>query len=82
MGGKGPGLETSSCPPSPTDGLGSFAYCCFGNCPRTPRNRSRDRLGHRDPSVTLRVYAHVIRDRAADIASVFERTMYDENAGQ
>jgi integrase len=30
-----------------------------------------DRLGHADPSVTLRVYAHVIRRHAAGIADVF-----------
>ncbi|WP_165553324.1 hypothetical protein [Kribbella capetownensis] len=30
-----------------------------------------DRLGHADPSITLRVYAHVIRQRAAGIADVF-----------
>ncbi len=29
------------------------------------------RLGHADPSVTLRVYAHVIRDQADDAADVF-----------
>jgi hypothetical protein len=30
-----------------------------------------DRLGHADPSVTLRVYAHVIRRHPAGIADVF-----------
>jgi hypothetical protein len=30
-----------------------------------------DRLGHTDPSITLRVYAHVIRQHAAGIADVF-----------
>jgi integrase len=30
-----------------------------------------DRLGHADPSITLRVYAHVIRHHAAGIADVF-----------
>jgi integrase len=30
-----------------------------------------DRLGHPDPSITLRVYAHVIRRHAAGIADVF-----------
>jgi len=29
-----------------------------------------DRLGHADPSITLRVYAHVIRQHAAGIADV------------
>ena len=31
------------------------------------------RLGHADPSVTLRVYAHVIRDQAAEAADIFAR---------
>jgi integrase len=30
-----------------------------------------DRLGHADPSITLRVYAPVIRPHAAGIADVF-----------
>lgn len=30
-----------------------------------------DRLGHAGPSITLRVYAHVIRQHAAGIADVF-----------
>jgi integrase len=33
------------------------------------------RLGHADPSVTLRVYAHVIRSAEASAADVFARTM-------
>jgi integrase len=28
------------------------------------------RLGHRDPAVTLRVYAHLVRERAPEVASV------------
>jgi integrase len=40
------------------------------------------RLGHADPSVTLRVYAHVIRDQVADAADVFARSIRgDEEAG-
>jgi integrase len=31
------------------------------------------RLGHADPSVTLRVYAHVIREHAARVGDVFAR---------
>ena len=30
-----------------------------------------ERLGHADPSVTLRVYAHVLRQHAAGVAEVF-----------
>jgi integrase len=33
------------------------------------------RLGHADPSVTLRVYAHVIRDQVAEAAGVFARSV-------
>jgi len=32
------------------------------------------RLGHADPSVILRVYAHVIRDQVAEAADVFARS--------
>ncbi|MFK4083664.1 tyrosine-type recombinase/integrase [Kribbella sp. NPDC020789] len=38
-----------------------------------------DRLGHADPAVTLRVYAHVIRQHAAGIADVFAAAV-DESA--
>jgi hypothetical protein len=31
------------------------------------------RLGHGDPPVTLRVYAHVIRDQVAVAAEIFAR---------
>jgi integrase len=30
-----------------------------------------NRLGHADPSITLRVYAHVLREQAAGVADVF-----------
>jgi hypothetical protein len=33
------------------------------------------RLGHADPSVTLRVYAHVIRSSEAAAADVFARAI-------
>jgi hypothetical protein len=33
------------------------------------------RLGHADPSVTLRVYAHVIRDQVAKAADIFARSI-------
>jgi hypothetical protein len=33
------------------------------------------RLGHADPSVTLRVYAHVIRDEVAEAADIFARSI-------
>ena len=35
------------------------------------------RLGHRDPSVTLRVYAHVISDLDTDVAETFARSLAD-----
>ena len=37
-----------------------------------PRAR---RLGHADPSVTLRVYAHVIRDQVAEAADISLRSI-------
>ena len=35
------------------------------------------RLGHADPSITLRVYAHVISNQHAETASIFARIMND-----
>ena len=45
-----------------------------------------ERLGHADPSITLRVYAHVIRQHAAGVADVFAAAVDqaddpDENDG-
>ncbi|HEX6445520.1 MAG TPA: hypothetical protein VF053_10560 [Streptosporangiales bacterium] len=36
-----------------------------------------ERLGHADPAVTLRVYAHVIRQHAAGVADIFARHVDD-----
>lgn len=33
------------------------------------------RLGHADPAITLRVYAHVLREQAAGVADVFARAI-------
>ena len=33
------------------------------------------RLGHADPAITLRVYAHVLREQAAGVADVFARAL-------
>ena len=33
------------------------------------------RLGHADPSITLRVYAHVISDQLAEAAGTFARVI-------
>jgi hypothetical protein len=38
------------------------------------------RPGHADPSVTLRVYAHVIRDQVAEAAEVFARSILAADA--
>ena len=38
------------------------------------------RLGHADPSVTLRVYAHVIPQQAAEVADRFARLLEDDAA--
>ena len=37
-------------------------------------------LGHVDPSITLRVYAHVIREQVAEAANIFARST--AHAGQ
>jgi integrase len=34
-----------------------------------------DRLGHADPSITLRVYAHVLHEHASGVADVFARAV-------
>jgi len=36
------------------------------------------RLGHADPAITLRVYAHVLRDQAGVVADVFARLLDGE----
>jgi integrase len=33
------------------------------------------RLGHADAAVTLRVYAHVLREQAASVGDIFARAM-------
>jgi integrase len=35
------------------------------------------RLGHADPSIALRVYAHVISDQLTEAADIFARTVAD-----
>ena len=37
------------------------------------------RLGHADPAVTLRTYAHVLADQAAEVATVFATVMDPDN---
>jgi integrase len=36
------------------------------------------RLGHADPSITLRVYAHVISEQLAEAAVIFARAVGDD----
>ena len=45
--------------------------CCWLACTwsRPPR------LGHADPSITLRVYAHVISDQLTEAADIFARAV-------
>jgi integrase len=33
------------------------------------------RLGHADPAVTLRVYAHVLREQAASVGDIFAQAV-------
>jgi integrase len=35
------------------------------------------RLGHTDPAVTLRVYAHVLREQAASVGDIFAQAVKD-----
>jgi integrase len=37
------------------------------------------RLGHRDPAITLGVYAHVINDRAVEVADAFEAAVEEDD---
>jgi len=37
------------------------------------------RLGHADPSITLRVYAHVISDQLTEAADIFARAVVATN---
>lgn len=53
--------------------LGTVRSRC--NCVHVVANR----LGHSDPAVTLRVYAHVLRESVAGVADVFAKTL--ERAG-
>jgi integrase len=44
----------------------------------TGRSRTKSlaaRLGHADPSITLRVYAHVISNQLAEAADIFAQVM-------
>lgn len=38
-------------------------------------------LGHREPSITLRVYAHILDDQATGAAEVFAKAMEGEPVG-
>lgn len=40
------------------------------------------RLGHTDPAITLRVYAHVLGDQAAEVADVFARALESDEEGR
>lgn len=39
------------------------------------------RLGHADPAVTLRTYAHVLADQAAEVATLFASLVDTSNEG-
>ena len=40
------------------------------------------RLGHADPSITLRVYAHVIQELTPAVADTFARAIADASRGE
>ncbi|QPP07293.1 site-specific integrase [Streptomyces bathyalis] len=46
---------------------------------KVPVHVVSNRLGHRDPAITLRVYAHVINDRAVDVADTFETALEEDD---
>jgi hypothetical protein len=41
---------------------------------------SANRLGHADPSITLRVYAHVASEQLAEAADIFARAIPESEA--
>jgi hypothetical protein len=43
--------------------------------PTVPVHVVAARLGHADPSITLRVYAHVISDQLTEAADIFARAV-------
>ena len=54
----------------------------FATCMRQPSSLAgvpvhvvAARLGHADPSITLRVYAHVISDQLTEAADIFARAI-------
>ncbi len=40
------------------------------------------RLGHADPSITLRVYAHVVNEQLAEAANIFARAIAVSGTGK
>jgi integrase len=47
-------------------------------CAQASRSRVvAARLGHADPSITLRVYAHIISDQLTEAADIFARAIAD-----
>ena len=55
----------------------STPHCCSRQA-GLPVDVVASRLGHPDPAITLRVYAHVLDDQASPAAAVFERLVNEE----
>ena len=58
----------------------STPHCCSRQvcqCMLWPVHVLASRLGHSDPAITLRVYAHVLDDQASQAATVFERLVHE-----
>ena len=55
----------------------STPHCCSREA-GVPVHVVASRLGHSDPAITLRVYAHVLDDQASQAAAVFERLVHEE----
>ena len=55
-----------------TPGVFLWVFVSWWVCPFTSWLR---RLGHADPSITLRVYAHVINEKLVEAAGIFARVI-------
>ncbi|WP_368073105.1 tyrosine-type recombinase/integrase [Streptomyces sp. WMMB 322] len=72
---------TQPAPPLPTARLHDLRHLHATMLPLTgvPVHVVAVRLGHRDSSITSRVYAHVIKDQIADVAETFAQALTDND---
>jgi len=62
-------------PFGPSGPWGDFALSAAVWDEAVPVHVVAARLGHADPSITLRVYAHVISDQLTEAADIFARAV-------